>query len=197
MNIHIQKITPDQYPLYDRIPNWFEVETILEVQAQEEGLEGLSLRAVKLAQPYIKDYDYDSGDRPSLWANELDLGGWGIFVALDGEQPVGGAAIAPNPSDVFPMDAFQPGEMAVLWDLRVHPEKRGLGIGGVLFDHAAEWARRQGFRWLGIETSNINYPACRLYAGKGCELGAIHRYGYARAPAVAHEVMLLWYLKLR
>ncbi len=29
-----------------------------------------------------------------------------------------------------------------------------------------------------------------------CELGAIHRYGYAGTPHVAHETMLLWYLDL-
>ena len=197
MEISIQQIHADQYPLYDQIPNWFRVESILEVQAPEDGLGGLSMRAVKLAQPYIKDYNDDSGDRPSQWADELDLSDWGIFLARDEGQPVGGAAVSTDPADVFPMDAFQPGEMAVLWDLRVHPEKRGRGIGGALFDHAAGWARRRGYRWLGIETSNVNLPACRLYARKGCELGAIHRYGYARAPEVSHEAMLLWYLKLQ
>jgi GNAT superfamily N-acetyltransferase len=95
------------------------------------------------------------------------------------------------------MGNFQPDKMAVLWDLRVHPQMRGKGIGGLLFDHAADWARRQGNNWLGIETSNINLPACRLYSRKGCVLGAIHRYGYAHTPEIAHEAMLLWYLKLQ
>jgi hypothetical protein len=30
----------------------------------------------------------------------------------------------------------------------------------------------------------------------GCELGVIHRHGYAGHPKVAHEAMLLWYLDL-
>jgi GNAT superfamily N-acetyltransferase len=196
MTFHIQEIDASQYPLYDQIPNWFKVESILAVQAQEGGLGGLSMREMNLAQPYIKDYDHDRGDRPSQWAKELNLSGWGIFIILYEGQPVGGVAISPDPSDVFPMDNFQPGEMAVLWDLRVHPEQRGAGVGAALFDHAANWARQREYRWLGIETSNVNVPACRLYAGKGCQLGAIHRFGYARAPQVAHEVMLLWYLKL-
>ena len=59
-----------------------------------------------------------------------------------------------------------------------------------------DWARKKGCRQLKIETQNVNVPACRFYARQGCELGAIHRYGYAGCPDVAHEAMLLWYLKL-
>jgi hypothetical protein len=59
-----------------------------------------------------------------------------------------------------------------------------------------DWARQNGWGQLGLETSSANVPACRFYAGKGCELGAIHRYGYAGVPEVAHEAMLLWYFEL-
>jgi len=49
---------------------------------------------------------------------------------------------------------------------------------------------------LKVETQNINVPGCRFYAKQGCELGAIHRYGYAGCPDIAHEAMLFWYLEL-
>jgi GNAT superfamily N-acetyltransferase len=87
-------------------------------------------------------------------------------------------------------------DLAVLWDIRVRPDARGLGIGTALFRHAAAWARSKGCRQMKIETQNVNVPACRFYAHMGCELGMVHRFGYAAIPAVADEAMLFWYLKL-
>jgi GNAT superfamily N-acetyltransferase len=91
---------------------------------------------------------------------------------------------------------FEREDVAALWDIRVHPDERRRGIGSKLFEYAADWARRKGCRQLKIETQSVNVPACRFYAKQGCQLGAIHRYGYAGCPDVAHEVMLLWYLEL-
>ena len=87
-------------------------------------------------------------------------------------------------------------DLAVLWDLRVHPDRRGEGIGTKLFGHAAEWSREKGCRELKVETQDVNVPACRFYAKHGCRLGRIDRYGYAGDPRVADEVMLVWYLGL-
>jgi len=47
-----------------------------------------------------------------------------------------------------------------------------------------------------IETQNVNVPACRFYQRMGAHLGEIRCYAYAAVPAVAHEVMLNWYLDL-
>jgi len=86
-------------------------------------------------------------------------------------------------------------DLAVLWDIRVSPDRRGKGIGTQLFRRAADWARERGCGELKVETQNINVRACRFYAGQGCRLGAIHRHAY-REEHVAHETMLLWYLDL-
>jgi GNAT superfamily N-acetyltransferase len=83
--------------------------------------------------------------------------------------------------------------LAVLWDIRVQPERRGRGVGKALFYASVDWACRRGCRQLKVETQNVNVAACRFYASQGCELGAIHRYGYAGHPQVGHEAMLLWY----
>ena len=144
-------------------------------------------------EPFVKIYDNDG---PTAWAREFDLQTWGIFVAFDEEKPVGGAAVALNTS-AYPMDHFQRKDLAVLYDIRVHPDARGRGIGAQLFPHAVDWAREQGYGQLGLETQSINVPACRFYAKQGCTLGAIHRYGYAGVPDVAHEAMLLWYFDLK
>ena len=193
MGIVVREISADQYPLYDAVPNWFRVESMLRVEVAGGGLGGLKLVEEPVAKPFTKDFGDD--DRPTCWAAEFALSRWGILLAADGDRPVGGAAVAVD-APVYPLDRFQRKDLAVLWDIRVDPDYRGRGIGSLLFDRAADWARQNGWAQLGLETSSVNVLACRFYAGKGCELGAIHRYGYAGVPEVAHEAMLLWYFDL-
>jgi GNAT superfamily N-acetyltransferase len=83
--------------------------------------------------------------------------------------------------------------MAELWDLRVAPEARGIGIGHRLFHNAVEWARSRQCRVLKAETQNIPVPACRFYARQGCELGGINRRAYSDE---LEEVQMLWYREL-
>ena len=86
-------------------------------------------------------------------------------------------------------------DIAVLWDIRVHPDHRRSGIGTALFAEVVKWSRQKSCKYLKIETQNINVPACRFYAKQGCRLGEINRFAYIE-PRVAHEVMLVWYLNL-
>jgi ribosomal protein S18 acetylase RimI-like enzyme len=196
MCTNIQEIGSDQFPRYDAIPNRYEVRSIFRVEAIDGGLGGFRLAEERVAEPYVRDYDSHGDDNPAAWSTDFDLGRWGIFLAIDGaERAVGGAAVALNAS-VYPMDRFQRRDLAVLWDIRVHPDDRGRGVGSKLFRYAADWARRRGYGQLGLETDSANVPACRFYRRQGCELGAIHRFGYAGVPEVAHNAMLLWYLDL-
>lgn len=195
MTLVVREIGPEQYPLYDSIPTWFRVESVLRVEVIDGGLGGFGLVEETLAEPYLRDYDAQGQDNPTRWSDRFDMSEWGLLVAQEGETPVGGAAIAVG-APVYPMDRFQRKDLAVLWDLRVHPEHRGRGIGSKLFLHAADWARLRGWGQLGLETDSANVPACRFYARQGCELGAIHRFGYAGCPDVAGNAMLLWYLDL-
>jgi GNAT superfamily N-acetyltransferase len=197
MPIDIQQIEIGLLARYAAISISFKVESVLRVDVIGSGLGGLALVEEKVALPYVKDYDGygDGGDSgPLQWPQQFDVRNWGFFLALDGDQPVGGAAVAMDAPDVNMLERRK--DLAVLWDIRVHPDMRGRGIGSKLFWHAVDWARQKGCKQFKIETQNINVPACRFYAKQGCELGAIHRYGYAGCPDVAHEAMLLWYLEL-
>ena len=84
-------------------------------------------------------------------------------------------------------------DVAVLRDIRVSPRERGGGIGSALFRAVGGWAAARGFRWLKIETQNVNVPACRFYHKMGCALGAIDRFAYPGQPA---EAQLLWWKTL-
>jgi len=179
---------------YDQVPIHFEVRTELAVEVVDGGLGGLRLVEQPVDLPYVKDYDRMEGP-PSTWTAQYDMRGWGIFLALDEGRPVGGAMVATD-AHLMPLAHFQRDDLAVLWDLRVHPDRRRQRIGSRLLHAAGRWARGRGYRTLAIETQNVNVPACRFYASQGCDLVVIHRSGYARVPEVAHEVMLVWYLAL-
>jgi streptothricin acetyltransferase len=196
MPITIQEIGPEQFSMYSSIPSRFEVRSILRVQVVGAGLGGFRLVEEQVEDPFIRDYDKDSEDTPARWAGRFDVRRWGILLATgDAGQPLAGAAVAVEPP-IFPMARFQRDDLAALWDIRVHPEYRRQGLGSQLFRAAASWAHDRGHGQLGIETDSSNVAACRFYARQGCELGAIHRFGYIAVPEVARYAMLLWYLEL-
>jgi len=166
------------------------------VQVLDGGMGGFRLVERRVAQPFIRHKGDELQDNPHSWSKEFDLSKWGIFVIKDDKgNPSGGAAVAID-SPVYPMDHFQRKDLAVLWDIRVHPDQRGKGNGTRLFQHAASWARNMGCGQLGLETDSCNVAACRFYQYMGCQLGAIHRYGYIAVPEAAPYAMLLWYFDL-
>lgn len=196
MESQIRQIGPEELARYALVPIRFWVHSLLRVEPIDGGLGGLRLVEEPVRPPYLKDYDAQSGgeESPAHWATQFDVRRWGFILAEDGARPVGAAAVAFDSPGVHMLEDRP--DLAVLWDIRVHPSWRGHGIGTRLLHSAAAWARAQGARQLKIETQNVNVPACRFYAAQGCRLGAIHRYGYAGCREVAHEAMLLWYLDL-
>lgn len=193
MSIEIQEIGIDFLLQYSEIPMTLEVKSVLLVEPINGGLGGIKLREEKVVPPYTKDYDaYDDG--PEGWPKRFDVRNWGFFLALERSFPVGGAAVAFNTPSIHMLNGRS--DLAVLWDIRVHPDFRGREIGTKLFNRAADWARKRGCKQLKIETQNVNVPACRFYAKQGCQLGNINCYGYAGHPEVEHEIMFVWYLNL-
>lgn len=193
-NVQILEMGASALDEYDRVPCAFEVHSILEVQTLQDGLGGLRLVEKPVPQPYVKDYDAYEDGPPSAWVNQFDISNWGILLARAGPVPVGAAAIAYNTAGVNMLEGRS--DLAVLWDIRVQSDWRGQGLGRRLVEAAAAWACQRGCNLLKIETQNVNVSACRFYASLGCELGAIHRFGYIANPQVSHETMLLWYLRL-
>ena len=195
MSVNVRETGPDSLDTYGSIPIRFTVDSVFRVHIVSRGLGGLVLTEEEV-QPYIKDCDAidEEGQRPQQWPERFDVTNWGFFLAEDDGRPVGGATVAFDTPGVNMLEGRQ--DLAVLWDLRVHPEHRRCGVGTKLFQHAADWARQRGCQQLKIETQNVNVAACRFYAKQGCVLGAIDRHAYAGCPAVAHEAMLLWRLDL-
>jgi streptothricin acetyltransferase len=194
MPVEIRSVSVDALARFVQIPSIVRVESLLRVVLLDNGLGGMLLHEEKVHPPYIKDYDAYGEGGPEDWPRQFDVRNWGFFLALEGERPVGGAAVAFDTPGVHMLAGRR--DLAVLWDIRVHPDRWGCGIGTQVFRHAAEWARRHGARQLKIETQNVNVRACRFYRQQGAKLGEIDRYGYAGHPLVGHEVELVWYLDL-
>lgn len=194
MSIRIREIGPEDLARYAEISIAFRVGSVFRVEAVDGGLGGFRL-VEEAVEPYVKDYDAaGQGWDPMRWLKRLDVSNWGFLLAFGGEQPAGGATVAYDTPEVDMLEGRT--DLAVLWALRVAPERRGEGIGGSLFERAVAWARERGCARLKIETQNVNVAACRFYARQGCELRATDRQGYAGCPEVAQEAMLIWSLDL-
>jgi GNAT superfamily N-acetyltransferase len=114
-----------------------------------------------------------------------------MFAAFVGGERVGGAIVLRDAPRLTLLGGRR--DLALLWDLRVAPSRRGHGIGGALFGAAERWAVAEGCSGLLIETQDVNVPASRFYARQGCVLGAARFGAYADCP---NEVQLLWYKRL-
>jgi streptothricin acetyltransferase len=193
MTIEIRELGPDCLEQYAEVPISFRVESIFRLEEMDRGLGGLLLREEPVAEPYLRDYDAEDDLPLSRWRARFDVSNWGFFVAFDEARPVGGATAVWRTPNVWMLDRRD--DLAVLWDLRVHPDYRGQGVGKQLFHRVVAWARARECRQLKIEAHNTNVRACRFYAGMGCHLGAINRYAY-RDRQFPHEVAVFWYLDL-
>ena len=195
MSIQMERIGADSLAHYAAIPTAFTVESVFRIAVLDGGLGGFRLTEQPVS-PYVKDYDAvsEDGERVLDLPRRWDMSKWGVFLAVEGEKNVGGAAVAVATPGMDMLEGRT--DLACLWDIRIHPDARRRGIGSELLTHAVNWARCQGLRRLKIETQNVNVPACRFYASQGCELGVIHRFGYMGCARVAHEAMLIWYLDL-
>lgn len=185
-------ITAGELAACARIPIRFAVTSRLRVEPLDRGLGGLALREEAVASPYIKDYDALPDHGPTGWAKRFALLNWRMFLLRDeAGAPVAAATVATRTPGLRMLEDDP--SRAVLWDLRVHPDHRGRGLGRAVFTQATAWAESEGFATMHIETQNINVAACRFYSACGATLAQIRCGAY---PDFPDETMLIWCLPL-
>jgi GNAT superfamily N-acetyltransferase len=169
------------------IPVAFLVESVLDVSLVDGGFGGMVLSERPVEAPWVKDYVAIEGEGPTTWPERFDVSRWGLIRAHEGNRRLGGAVIAFDTPGVDMLEGRS--DLAVIWDLRVHPDLRFSGVGTLLFRAGEDWARERACRTLRVETQNVNMPACRFYRKMGCSLAAIDRFAYVDLP---DEVQLIW-----
>jgi len=170
------------------IPISFKVDRIFEVK-QTDG--HIQLTEAPVSNFWQKNYDGLPGEGPTRWAQNFDLTNWALFTARLQDRLIGGALIAFNTPGVVMLEGRA--DLAVLWDIRVHPDYRQQGVGAALLRKAETWSYRKRARQLKVETQNINVPACRFYEGNGFQLRSANRLAY---PTLPDEIQLIWVKEL-
>jgi len=187
-----EDISFENLKLYESIPSSYVVESRIVLDGLGIGKKEESNDLTEIPEePWAKDYDLIDGQGPSRWASQFDISNWGLLYAWGEDRRVGGAVIAWQSESVFMLEGRK--DLAVIFDIRVHPRRRRMGIGKSLFVEASRWAKSRGCTNMKIETQDVNVSACRFYAAMGCELGAINRGVY---PSLPDETQFLWYKKL-
>jgi GNAT superfamily N-acetyltransferase len=80
--------------------------------------------------------------------------------------------------------------VTLIQDIIVGHQYRRYGIGSLLLNCAADWARKRDCWAIILETQNINYPAIQFYLRNGLEVWSINPHFYPPGPS-AHEVAIL------
>jgi ribosomal protein S18 acetylase RimI-like enzyme len=191
MKIEIIEVPITRIEELEQVSIAFLVDRIYDVISVNDGSGGFVLSQKIIDVPYIKDYDRTVNERPSRWAASFDIRNWGFIRAHSESKLVGGAVIAFDTPDVRMLEGHR--DLAVLWDIRVAPEVRKLGIGSKLLQAAETWAISRGCKRLKVETQNINWAACRFYEEHGFELKIVNPLAYPELPG---EIQLLWYKEL-
>ena len=193
MSLDIREAAPTSAALSEHaaIPIAFVVDRVLEVRLLDGGLGGMSLTQTAVTDPYVKDYDALEGAGPQCWPGRFDVSNWALIGACRDGASVGSTVIATRTPGLHMLGGRD--DVAVLWDIRVSPRERGGASGRRCSGPPRTGPGARGFRWLKIETQNVNVPACRFYQKMGCTLGAIDRFAYPSQPA---EARLLWWKAL-
>lgn len=139
--------------------------------------------------PFIKNYD--EIEDPERWVERWDISNWGIILAYHSNILVGGAIIAWKTNGVQILEKRD--DLAVLWDIRIHPDYRKRGVGSKLFKYVLNWAKKRNCRDLKIETQNNNVGAFEFYFKMGCELVEINKNAYKEFP---DEIQLIFHKKI-
>ncbi|MBW8847442.1 MAG: GNAT family N-acetyltransferase [Burkholderiales bacterium] len=107
-------------------------------------------------------------------------------VAVRGPKPPDEAYIADPPPPLY----TTPGT-AILSQLAVHPDCRGLGLGERLMDAAEAWAREQGFAQLALDTAEPAVALRRRYERRGyVTVGGVQWQGKTYASVLMSKALV-------
>ncbi|RAU95559.1 GNAT family N-acetyltransferase [Paenibacillus sp. YN15] len=181
------------FPQYDSIPMRINVTSYYKVEKLNRGLGGFALVETSV-KPHVKDFCTGDDESVTRWEKRFDISNWAFFMAFDGECPIGAATVLSRTKEINMLAGRD--DLAVLWDIRVHDDYKGQGVGQRLFDMAVSWSREQNLSQMKIECQNNNVPAVKFYHKQGAVLSMVDEYAYYNEPEYRHETQFIWYLQL-
>ena len=187
MEVQIEEESLSRLSEYAKIPIVFIANSRVNLDRLTRSPQDFSLDTVPLASPFEKDYDAYPHNRPTDWPERFEMSDWGCFAAVLDGQRVGGSVIARNSPELALLEGRA--DLALLWDIRVAPRFRGVGIGTRLLEASERWASSNRCVALVVETQDFNVAACRFYARHGYRLKRIARNAY---PELPDETQLIW-----
>ena len=190
MNYIIKEVNSNYLTDYCKVPITFQGNSIFKVATPQNAFAGFILKEVTV-NSFFKDYDL--GGSPLEW-KKFDLTNWRFYIVYDENKPIAAATLVMKSEEIRMLEGKD--DLACLWDIRVHPDYRGKGIGRAMFQKVANDAKDNGCVYLKIETQNNNVSANRFYSSQGCKLTQVHTKAYYNEPEYKDEVMMIWFLNL-
>ncbi len=114
-----------------------------------------------LADAFLESQDL--AERTAKWESMLAEPEVIVLLAEDARHLLGFACGPTRDGDADPTSAWE------IYNLHVDPDRRGSGIGGRLFDAAADLGRERRARELTLWVVDQNAPARRFYERKGMQ----------------------------
>jgi ribosomal protein S18 acetylase RimI-like enzyme len=171
--ISIIRMRPENAGLYNSMPSRFTVTGRLRAFIGDGSFD---YTITELYPPHVVKTFPDDPFAPN--------GRYAVFFAMAGQRCIGQIHV----------EEYWNG-MARIEDIRVDGDFRRKGIGRMLMDAAAAWARENGFPALCLEAQDNNAEACRFYAAYGYTLKGVNFGIYDSTPSRG-EAALYWYLSL-
>jgi len=125
----------------------------------------------------VKQYDQGLLDHllaaPCFWPHDVEEAssfsgdawlsspGNALWLAYQGEQPLGYLGITPSSQDACTI-IRDPGTASIVKAYTL-PEARGMGVGAALLNHALMWAKDQGYKRCSVDYEAANPPARRFW----------------------------------
>ena len=133
-NHYLRFVQVHDLKIYSTISIAFWIQKTLKIDPSKNGLQGIPFQESSTDYSVCKNYDQLPQNSPLDWEKVFDTKKWHIVLTYIEEKPVAGGIIIHNSPEIQMLGLRK--DLAVLWDIRVNEEYRGMGIGRALFQLA-------------------------------------------------------------
>ena len=147
----------------------YETHEVYRVEKHEsDEITRIEIRLEQRTEPFSDNFEVDFGPEEFVWYHQVLEKGFS-FGAYRAGRLIG----------LLLGEAFADKALLRVWEIQVHAEFRGMGVGRALMERAFAQARQAGLKMVMLETQNTNVQAIRFYRKMGFGLEALDISEYA------------------